>query len=104
MSDARVVVLTLAALAAPAAAGPCEPGAYRGPAGDFVVVVDGQDTATTGEQRYVFRDGHRGGTRDGVIACGDGAVVLASGARWPRLALRLTPTTFASAGIKLTGL
>jgi len=108
MSDARVVIMALVgfgALAPRAAAAACEVGAYRGPAGDFVAIVEGQDTATSGEHRYVFRDGRRGGTRDGTIECVAGAVVLASsGARWPKLALRLTPTAFDSGGVVLTGM
>jgi pimeloyl-ACP methyl ester carboxylesterase len=104
---AFVVSSIVVALAGPRAAdaAACEVGAYRGPAGDFVAITEGPDTAQTRAWRYVFRDGRRGGTGDGTVACEDGAVLVAeSRARWPRIALRTTVTRFRRGGVTLVGL
>lgn len=103
MSSAPVVLARLLTWLAPRPARACEVGAYRGPAGGFAVIVEGQDTATTGEHRYVFRDGRRGGTRDATLVCSDGALRVGT-ARWPKIALRITPTTFEAGGVTLVGL
>lgn len=99
---ATIAAGALSALPASAQAA-CEVGAYRGPGGDFVVVMERANTAQTGEWRYTFRDGRFGGTKDGQVVCAPGAVSVA-GQAWPKIALKLTPTTFRSGDVALAGL
>jgi len=100
--------LVISAVARGAAAAVCEVGAYRGPSGDFVVIVETADTAKSGAWRYSFRDGRYGSTRGGPVQCVEGAVLVsgpsAPAARWPRIALRTTATRFDSGGVVLAGL
>lgn len=100
--------LSMSSLAAPAAA-ECVRGAYGSGQGDFVV-VSAPTEATGGKARYLFLDGRRGAVddADSPVRCAGEAVSVrvaeGSEARWPRLALRETRTTFSSAATTLAGL
>ena len=106
--SAVALAAALALVLSPGAAhAACEPGAYRAEDGDFVVVTNSRNSSQPG-QRYVFRDGRRGGVDDagGLVSCaGNAAVIRAAGgeARWPRVAFAVTPTTFESAETALAG-
>lgn len=81
----------------------CIRGAYgTGPA-NFVVIGPLPDPATG--ERYLFADGRRGSTADAAspIVC-EGNFALVEGARWPKIRMRETPTSFESRGTKLGGM
>lgn len=85
----------------------CELGSYRGPDGDFVVIVERPQADGEMAWRYYFRDGRFGSPVDGPVACAEGAIMVNNGhgpaETWPRMALRITPTRFASGDITLAG-
>ncbi|MDZ3833069.1 MAG: alpha/beta hydrolase [Sphingopyxis sp.] len=89
----------------------CQIGAYRGPDGDFVALARSGGNPNAG-LRYLFRDGRRGATGDvdapvrcqgDTVRIGDAAGTKAAGT-WARIAFRETPTTFDSAGSRLSGM
>ncbi|HWM29077.1 MAG TPA: N-acetylmuramoyl-L-alanine amidase, partial [Woeseiaceae bacterium] len=90
------------------AAAPCEVGVYRGPDGDFATIVERDHTATSGEWRYTLRNGEYGSTKEGVVRCVPGAIMVTRGGdaeeRWPAASLKVTPTRFASGDVTLAGL
>lgn len=97
-----LVVSFVTMLAVPArAAPPCQAGAYRGPAGDFVVVYEAVSPAK--QWRYTFRDGRYGAIEGGPVQCLRDAIGVAGRQRWPRIALRSTTTRFRSGGVTLVG-
>ncbi|MBL8302875.1 MAG: alpha/beta hydrolase [Ideonella sp.] len=91
---------TAPALAQP----PCEPGAYRAPDGDVVVLARSPAVAAPA-LRYLFRDGRRGATSDAAapLACGAGEVRV-NGRAWTPIALRETAVRFDSLGTPMNGL
>ena len=95
-----IVALTLAAQAA---ALPCQPGAYTGPDGRFMVIMERTDTAKTGAWRWWADDGRFGLTNDGSVTC-RGDTLDVKTAVYRRVAVRLTPTKFKSGDLTLNGL
>ncbi|WP_182912077.1 alpha/beta hydrolase family protein [Sphingomonas cavernae] len=102
-----IFAVSTSSAAAPAAP-QCTPGAYRGADGDFIVITERAKSAEDGEWRYTFRDGRYGSTKGGAVQCSADALMVTgpSGAveRWPRMALRMTPTRFKSGDAMLAGM
>jgi len=99
------IVLFAAFAATPVAAQTdCQPGTYRAPDGDFVVLVSSRTAAIPGI-RYLFRDGRRGAASEAgaPLSCDADAVVV-GGKAWPRIVFRETPVTFDSLQTKLSGM
>lgn len=97
------MLLAILSLAAQAAAVPCQSGAYSGPDGRFLVIMERPDTAETGAWRWWADDGRFGLTNDGAIVCrGDTLDVKA--VTYRKIPLRLTPTTFKSGDLTLNGM
>lgn len=101
-----VLAFVAAAIAAPSVSAQtgCQPGTYRAPNGDFVVLVPSRSNPASG-LRYQFRDGRRGATGDSSVPllCEAGGVSV-GGKAWPRIAFRETPVTFDSLQTKLSGM
>lgn len=90
-------------LAAQTAALPCQPGAYTGPDGRFLVIMERPDTAQTGAWRWWADDGRFGLTNDGSVTC-RGDTLDAKSVVYKKVAVRLTPTKFKSGDLTLNGL
>jgi len=105
-----LALLALAgAFATPAAAvGSCRPGVYGESPDAFVVIGSAAPPPASG-QRYLFRDGRRGGTgaAGSPVACDAdvASVTTADGdtRRWPRQYTLETDATFVSAATRLAG-
>ena len=97
------MLLAAAALAAQAAALPCQPGAYTGPDGRFMVIMERPDTAQTGAWRWWADDGRFGMTNDGDVIC-RGDTLDVKRVTYRKVAVRLTPTKFRSGDLILNGL
>ena len=89
--------------AAALAQAPCEPGTYRAPDGDVVVLVR-SPAVTAPALRYLFRDGRWGATSDGTapLVCGAGQVRV-NGRAWMPITFRETPARFDSLGTPMNG-
>lgn len=98
-----LAVMTLAAQAAAPATAPCQPGAYAGPDGRFMVIMERTDTAQTGAWRWWADDGRFGLTNDGSVTC-RGATLDVKTVTYNRIAVRLTPAKFKSGDLTLNGL
>jgi dienelactone hydrolase len=96
--------LLLAPAAASAEQAACRVGAYRSPGGELLALVRRDEGF-----RYYFVDGRFGAVaaEASPVSCAADAVVVRdrTGVQtWPRVALRETPTSFDSEGVKLAGL
>lgn len=104
----RCLAAVAAALTATAAQAACNSGAYGPGTGDFVVVATVPNVPPPA-RRYLFRDGRRGTTHDAdspVSCVGDAVEVRAASgvpARWDRIPIIATDTSFTSADTKLAG-
>lgn len=97
------MLLAALTLAAQAAVTPCQPGAYSGPDGRFLVVMERTDTAQTGAWRWWADDGRFGLTNDGSVTCRGDALDV-KGVAYKKIAVRLTPTKFKSDDLTLNGM
>ncbi len=97
------MLLTTLALALQTAALPCQPGAYAGPEGRFLVIMERPDTAQTGAWRWWADDGRFGLTNDGSVTC-RGETLDVQTVAYKKIALRLTPTKFKSGDLTLNGM
>lgn len=97
------MLLSVIALAAQAAPALCQPGAYTGPDGRFMVIMERSDTAQTSAWRWWADDGRFGLTTDGSVTCRGDALDV-KGTAYKKIAVRLTPTRFRSGDLTLNGL
>lgn len=97
------MLLAALVLAAQAAALPCQSGAYAGPDGRFIVIMERADTAQTGAWRWWADDGRFGLTNDGSVVC-HGDVLDAHAVIFDKIPVRLTPTKFKSGDLILNGM
>ncbi|MEG3179501.1 alpha/beta hydrolase family protein [Sphingomonas sp. LT1P40] len=101
------MLIPLLAIAAQAAAVPCEPGVYADRQGRNIVIMERPDTAQTGAWRWWTVDGRFGLTNDGTVTCREGAVDVKDGSvsvAYAKVPLRLTRTKFKSGNLTLNGL
>ena len=97
------MLLAAAVLAAHAAALPCQPGAYTGPDGRFMVIMERADTAQTGAWRWWADDGRFGLTNDGDVVC-RGDTLDVKRIVYTKVVVRLTPSKFRSGDLILNGM
>ena len=97
------MLLTALALAAQAAATPCQPGAYASPDARFLVIMERTDSAQTGAWRWWADDGRFGLTNDGSVTC-RGETLDVKAVVYNKIAVRLTPTKFKSGELTLNGM
>lgn len=97
------MLLSALALAAQAAATTCQPGAYSGPDGQFLVIMERSDTAQSGAWRWWAEDGRFGLTNNGSVTC-RGDTLDVQTVTYRKIALRLTPTRFKSGDLTLNGM
>lgn len=97
------MLLAALAVAAQAAATPCQPGAYSGPDGRFLVIMERPDTAETGAWRWWADDGRFGLTNDGSVTC-RGDTLEVKTVTYRKIPVRLTPTKFKSGDLTLNGM
>ncbi|MES3021507.1 MAG: alpha/beta hydrolase [Pseudomonadota bacterium] len=85
---------------APRSPARCETGIFRKNTATFVAM-----TKADKGFNYTFSDGIVGNTLDAkaLLACAPGAVIVAAGESWPRVALTESNTRFASNGVVLAG-
>ncbi|WP_423601990.1 alpha/beta hydrolase family protein [Sphingomonas sp. MS122] len=98
-----LLAVAFAAQAAASVAAPCQPGAYSGPDGRFLVIMERPDTAQTGAWRWWADDGRFGLTNDGSVVC-RGDTLDVKTVIFKRIPVRLTPTKFKSGDLTLNGM
>ena len=86
---------------------PCTPGVYTRDNGRFIVIMERPDTAEKRVWRWWAEDGRFGLSSDGSVLCGESTVSTEEQGKsvvWSRVPLRLTPTTFKSGDLTLSGM
>jgi pimeloyl-ACP methyl ester carboxylesterase len=109
MKAAFVAAITMSCMviSSPARSAECAEGAYQSRSGDLMAITSAPPPPADPGLRFTMLNGAQGklDAADAPVMCKGGVIEDRGGAKWTRIAMTATPTTFAAHdGVKLHGL